>query len=622
MMLGGAFGGARIAVPARLTALLAIAALVVLARPDVASAAASAMHAAANRSNAQVTISPAAGTPDVSPDTQISILGVARNQIRSVRVRGSTSGLLRGAFHAYSDRRGASFVLSRSLTQGERVQLTVTIKARPPIRRAFTVARVGATPPTLSLPVQQPSKLQHFISRPDLLPPKIQILKPAADPRSGDIFLTPLPSPVVHPQSNNAISIRPVGPGGPMIIDPRGRLVWFDQLKPPVYAINFRAQRYRRHQVLTWWQGTVTVAAFGNGEGVIADSTYRTVTTVKAGNGYPTDLHEFVITPAGDALFTIYSPVMVHLAGTPAGKLTPLLDAIVQQVDTRTGLVVWEWHAYGHIPLADSYATPGNSADFDAYHINSIEPERGGRVLISARDTSAVYDVDQASDQIMWTLGGKASSFRLGHGARFYFQHDAHLLGADRVSLFDDEAGPPMKAPSSRGLVLKLDFRHRTARVLRQYHRPGNDTSAQSEGSTQLLASGNAFVGFGATQFFSEFSPRGRLVFDASLPVDDGSYRAFRFPWKATPTTPPAAVAKRTSPANVSVYVSWNGATSVARWQLLAGDSPAVLKPIARVPDRAFETRIDAASTKSSFQVRALSPSGRVIGRSAVVHAT
>jgi Arylsulfotransferase (ASST) len=622
MMLGGASGAARIAVPARLTALLlALTALVAVIRPGAASASAGAARLAATNST-PITISPAPGTPDVSPDTQISILGVARNQIRSVRVRGSASGLLRGAVHAYSGRRGASFVLSRPLTHGERVQLTVVIKGRPPINRTFTVAHPGGVPPTLNLPVQQPAKLQHFVSRPDLLPPKIQILRRTSGASSGDIFLTPLPSPVVHPESNNSISIHPVGPGGPMIIDGRGRLIWFDQVTRPAVATNFRVQRFAAHRVLTWWQGTVTVSAFGNGEGVIADNSYRTVTTVKAGNGFPTDLHEFVITPAGDALFTIYSPVMVHLLGTPAGKLSPLLDSIVQEVDVRTGLVMWEWHAYGHIPLADSYATPANSASYDAYHINSIEPEPNGRVLISARDTSAVYEVDQVSGRILWTLGGKASSFRLAAGARFYFQHDAHLVASDRVSLFDDEAGPPVKAPSSRGLILGLDFRHRRARVVRQYRRPGNDTSAQSEGSTQLLASGNAFVGFGSTQFFTEFSPRGRLVFDASLPVDDGSYRAFRFPWNATPTTPPAAVAKRTSAGKVSVYASWNGATGVTRWQLLSGEPAGTLRPIATVPNRAFETRIDAATTSTRFQVRALGSRGRVLGRSAVVSTT
>src|SRR4029077_10818881 len=133
--------------------------------------------------------------------------------------------------------------------------------------------------------------------------------------------------------------------------------------------------------------------------------------------------------------------------------LSLMMDAIVQQVDVRTGLVVWEWHAYGHIPLADSYATPQNSISYDAYHLNSIQalPGSSQRVLISARDTSAVYLVDRASQKIVWTLGGKRSTFKLGAGARFCFQPHAQLLSPLHVSVFDDEGGPPQKAPSARG---------------------------------------------------------------------------------------------------------------------------------------------------------------------------
>jgi hypothetical protein len=567
---------------------------------------------------ALATVSPAPGTPDASPQTQISILGITPRSIESVQVTGAVSGAHPGKIRDYSGRRGASFLPGRPLTQGERVTVRVRIRGRAPLSFSFGVARLAPTPPVLNIPIFQPAKLDHFVSRPDLLPPQITVHR-SSGASTGDIFITPLPSPVVHPESNNAITIHPVGPGGPMIIDSRGRLVWFDQLKPPVYAINFRPQRYAGHEALTWWQGSVTSSAFGLGAGVIADTAYGTVRSVRTGNGYPADLHEFVITPTGDALFTVYSPIMVHLVGTAPGALSPLLDAIVQEVDIRTGLVVWEWHALGHIPLTDSYATPATSADFDAFHINSIQPLSSGRLLISARDTSAIYEIDRASGRILWKLGGKASSFRLSRGARFYFQHDAQMLPHDRVSLFDDEAGPPFEAPSSRGLILALDLRRRTARVVRQYHRPGGHTLAQSEGSVQTLPGGNVFVGFGSTPFFSEFSASGKVLFDAQLPTDDGSYREYRFPWSATPRTRPVAVARRSSSSRVSVYASWNGATTVARWQVLAGASAAALAPVASVPDRGFETRIDIDASAGVLKVRALSSSGRVLSSSAAV---
>jgi hypothetical protein len=565
-------------------------------------------------------VSPAPGTLDASPNIQISILGVGPGRIRSVRVTGSASGLHRGALRHYSGRRGASFVLSRTLEQGERVAVLVRVAGRPPVAFSFTVARLAPAPPILNLPVVQPAKLDHFVSAPSLLPPRIAVRKGARAVR-GDIFLTPLPSPIVDPNSNNVLTIHPVGPGGPMIIDGHGRLVWFNQLAPPDVATNFRPQRFGGREVLTWWQGSVTAAAYGLGEGVIADKSYHTRRFVRAGNGYSADLHEFLLTPSGDALFTVDSLVLVHLPGTAPGALSPLLDSIVQEVDVRTGLVVWEWHALGHIPLADSYATPATSSYYDAYHLNSIQVLGGHRVLISARDTSAVYDVDRSTGRVVWTLGGKASSFRLGPGARFYFQHDAQLLPGKEISLFDDEGGPPVEGPASRGLILRLDQRRHTARMVHQYRRLGTPTLADSEGNLQTLASGDRFVGFGSTPFFSQFTTKGRLVFDASLPINDGSYRAFNYRWNATPSTRPVAAARRSSPTRVSVYASWNGATAVAHWQVLAGPSGRSLSPVGSAPDRGFETRIDVSSSASRFAVRALGPGGRVLGRSLPVAA-
>ena len=595
-------------------------ALIVLAAVLAAASAATAASAAA-KSSPPLAISPAPGTPDASPSTQISILGVAPARIRSVSVTGSVSGLHSGALRAYSARRGASFVPSRPLDQGEQVSVLVRIDGRAPVAFSFTVARLGPTPPVINIPTRQPSKLSHFVSRPDLLPPRITVYKGSGGTR-GDVFLAPLASPTVHPQSKHPITITPVGPGGPMIVDSHGNVVWFDQLPSPMVAANLRPQTFAGREVLTWWQGSVTIDAFGIGEGVIADRSYRTLRTVRAGNGYPTDLHEFVLTPSGDALVTVYSPVLVHLPGTAPGALSPLLDSIVQEVDIRTGLVVWEWHALGHIPLADSMATPANSADYDAFHINSIQLVAGNRVLVSARDTSAVYLVDRAGGRVVWTLGGKASSFRIGRGASFHFQHHAQMVGSNEISLFDDEAGPPAFARSSRGLILALDLRRRTASVLAQYRRPGNNTLAESEGSVQQLPGGNVFLGFGSARFFSEFSKNGTLLFDASLPKGDGSYREFRFPWSATPATRPAVATRDGSRSTDWVYVSWNGATTVARWQVLAGRNGASLSPAAWAPARGFETRIEVASHARMFAVRALSSSGHVLATSAAVPAS
>jgi hypothetical protein len=169
---------------------------------------------------------------------------------------------------------------------------------------------------------------------------------------------------------------------------------------------------------------------------------------------------------------------------------------------------------------------------------------------------------------------------------------------------------------------LSLDPRRHVARLVRQFRRPGTDPPAESEGSVQNLASGGAFVGFGSSPFFSQFSATGEVRFDARLPTDDGSYRAFTFPWTATPRTRPAAVAKRSSPSSVSVYATWNGATDVARWQVLAASNGGSRKLVATSPVRGFETRIALVSAASTFAVRAVSANGRVLATAEAVPAS
>src|ERR1700729_3872760 len=179
------------------------------------------MPASASATPSRPTISPFPGTPDASPTTQISILGVAPRRIAGVRVTGSISGVHPGRLRPYSAARGASFVLRRPLTEGERVTVVVRLRGERALRSRFGVARPAPIPPVLDVATLQPDKLDHFVSQPSLLAPRITVRR-GASLGGGDIFLTPLPSPIVHPESNNELTITPVGPGGPMIVDRRG----------------------------------------------------------------------------------------------------------------------------------------------------------------------------------------------------------------------------------------------------------------------------------------------------------------------------------------------------------------------------------------------------------------
>src|SRR5262249_3185674 len=148
--------------------------------------------------------------------------------------------------------------------------------------------------------------------------------------------------------------------------------------------------------------------------------------TVRAGNGLRGDLHEFKLTREGTAWIDMFDPVHMNLKSVHGVANGVITDSVIQQVDLKTGLVMWEWHALGHIPLSYSkVGAPGSPYPWDFVHLNSISPGSSGDVLLSSRNTWALYDVDIKSGAIRWRIGGSHPSFKQGSGTSFYWQHDA-----------------------------------------------------------------------------------------------------------------------------------------------------------------------------------------------------
>jgi hypothetical protein len=297
-----------------------------------------------------------------------------------------------------------------------------------------------------------------------------------------------------------------------------------------------------------------------------------------------------------------------------------LVDSILQEIDVKTGLVMFEWHALGHVPLSDSYSTLGaTSQPWDYFHINSIslDPWGDGNFIISARNTWAAYEVSAASGSILWRLGGRRPSFRMGRGTGMAWQHDVRWHPDHTLTLFDDGATPREHA-QSRAIRERIDWRRRaTTLVGRLVHSPA--LIAGSQGDDQVLADGGSFVGWGEAPYITEFSASGAILFDARLPPQGQSYRAYRFPWSGTPITPPSLVVSEDGAGVVTAHASWNGATGVHAWTLLAGGSSAALDPITTVPRGGFETAITAHTTSRWFAAQALGPAGQVLASSATV---
>ncbi len=357
-------------------------------------------------------------------------------------------------------------------------------------------------------------------------PPVVYVQQQGADNGNGDIFLTPA-------GGRSA--------GGPEIISNTGTVIWFHPVPAKEVAADFRTQTYRGKPVLTWWQGP-GLGAISGGTDYIYNDRYQEIAKVKAGNGYSADGQEFLITPWNTALIVANTIATANLTSMGGPASQAVVNSVVQEIDISTGKVLFQWDNADHVAYRDSEiprpasaATPWNWS-----YINAVHLDTDGNLLISSRYTWTVYKVNRHTGKIIWELGGKQSTFKLKTapgqvldraGEIFAYQHDPEAIGNDEYTLFDDEsAGGAGLLPYSRVVTVKLDPATKVATLVKSANQP-DGLVAVAEGNAQTTHNGDLFVGWGAQPYISEFSPSGRLLFNAELLGGFTSYRAYRLPW-------------------------------------------------------------------------------------------
>jgi hypothetical protein len=556
-----------------------------------------------------VQVSPLPGAHDAMPQTQISFLGAPAHDIENVSADGSLSGSHPGRLEPYSQGDGASFVPETPFQEGELVTVSGDIRsggATVPFTYTFGVAYPDPIPyqTQLSKPRNPPAgSVQSFHSAPSLQPPTLEVGADSPGTLPGDVFIAPYSGP---------------GPDGPTIYTRQGQLVWMDVLPGEMKATNFQVQSYEGKTVLTWWQGYIPPQGFGLGEEVMADSSYKQIMKIKAGNGNLADLHDFHLEADHTALFTVFRTIHCDLSSVQGPKNAAVTDASFQELDLKTGLVRREWTSIDHVALAESYSQAEKSSvawPFDFFHLNTIDPRGDGTTLLSSRNTSALWLINDKTGQVLEKIGGRKSSVKMEAGTETAYQHDAMTLPNGEISIFDN-GGTPWVHEQTRGAIVEV--KEGTDRLVQELRHP-TPLKAGSQGDVQQMAGGNWFMGWGQEPYYSEFSPSGQLIYDAHMwavpkEYETESYRTYKFEWKATPYWPPSIAAQKAG-NGVEAWASWNGATEVASWRLLGGSSPDALSPIGSAPATGFETALHGEPA-AYVAVQALNSAGAVIGNS------
>jgi Arylsulfotransferase (ASST) len=462
---------------------------------------------------------------------------------------------------------------------------------------------------------------QRFVTRPDLQPPVVDIVRPTPATRGGYYFLNaPLSGP---------------GRGGGLIIDPDGGLVWMHPDTPTEHIFDLNMQLLHGEPVLTWFQGVET-HGWGQGVAVVTDSSYRRKRVIRAHSG-PHDLvplhvdhHEFNITPEGHALvscYRIYDDIDLRPVGGPAKGVMAV--GVCQEIDIATGKLIFEWDSWQNGITLEETNQPFDyegqtfgvaSNPYDYFHINSLAPTADGHLLISSRNTWTVYKVDRTNGKVIWRMNGKKSDFTMGPGSHFYWQHHVRPHPGGVLTVFDNGAAP-QKEPQSRGLILDVDEKNMHVSLRHDYTHPQQKLIASAMGSTQLLPDGNVVVGWGTNYYFSEFSQDGQLVAAATMTKHNPTYRVFAHDWTGHPAEPPAAAARSRS-GGATVYASWNGSTELASWTVLAGQSRSSLRAVATARKQGFETAVEVSSKGPYFAVQANDAQGKPLAKSGAVKIT
>ncbi|RAK79189.1 arylsulfotransferase family protein [Aspergillus fijiensis CBS 313.89] len=464
-----------------------------------------------------------------------------------------------------------------------------------------------------------------YQSRPDIRAPILQIsLKNDSLITPGYIFIAPYFGDVP----------------GPYIYDTNANLIWSgaDGSATDIFQ-DLHACAYNGTDHLCYFQGT-QIGGYARGQHEILDSSYSPAATVRSGNGLEmSDMHESAVINGTSMLVPIYQPRTANLS---AYNVTAdpgwVIDGVFQEIEISTGAVRFQWSSMDQQILpGESYTPPGlnpvvgngtsNATAWDYFHLNSIDKNGAGDYLISARHTSAIYKLSGATGAVLWRLGGRQSTFTQTN-YNFSAQHDARFLAENAtttiLSLFDNGSDNYRNtSAASAGMIVALDHTTNSSTLLRRYDAPGAPPGirAWSQGSCQILASGNAFIGWGSTPAISEHLEDGTPVFFAAV-ADERSmnYRAYKANWTAVPAEPPALKVYSPAPdaGPTTFWMSWNGATEVDHWNIYAPAAEQVVM-LGTVGNSGFQTTLTSSAYYPRAFVEAVGRDGASLANSSTV---
>jgi hypothetical protein len=274
------------------------------------------------------------------------------------------------------------------------------------------------------------------------------------------------------------------------------------------------------------------------------DSTFRIVDSITCKNNYEVDLHEFQELPNGHFLLLGTEVIKADLShftwkGGNGSSEATVKCGIIQEQDADRN-VVFEWHAKDYFAFADvdSFFLKGNKSNVDLMHLNAVEEDKDGNILLCARNYNEITKIDRQTGNVIWRFGGGRNQFKfINCTVPFYGQHDIRRLKNGNITLF--EGGEHTTHHPARALEFKMDELNKTATLVWSYIFDTTTYSVARGGNVQQFADGKKLINYGDVKgkniCFLVLDSTDKEVFQLKFADALGSYRALNYanlPWQ------------------------------------------------------------------------------------------
>lgn len=551
-------------------------------------------------------LSPIPGAVRVSRETNIIVRYVEYPTVGTddFQVKGSISGVHAGRVILSDDNRTVIFKIDRDFEPGE----TVTVQVagyfadndgdnNGQVSYTFEILRAAAKVPQEKFSLADDiDKNQSFGN----FSPDMTAVSGGVTTINGVSLPSDFPMPEVkladNPDPGYIFLNTWVGVPYIMILDNSAQPVYYQKMRGRAY--DFKVQP----------TGVLTHFDRNLGAFIAMDSTYAVVDTFRCQNGYVTDEHELQLLPNGHALLIAGETLFVDMSELVEGGNPEALVGgnHVQELDIAKN-VVFEWRSWDHFNITDAKHENLKGAEIDYVHMNAIDVDSDGNILISSRNLDEITKINRTTGNIIWRLGGANNQFTFVNDPdQFSHQHSIRLLPNGNYILFDN--GNYHSPPFSRAVEYQVDRESRTATLVWQF-RNNPDYLTRWLGNVQHLPNGNTLINWAYPGLpkLTEVRPDGSKAFELDFTVPVSCYRTARFPWNGRAVVPYLVAESHSD--RVTLIFNKFGDSHVKQYMIYGGESP---NPTTRI-DSTVNTFIDLPRlpnmTRYYFRVTAIDSS-------------